>query len=83
MAAFMEVSGVYARMGYFPSRESLRPRLRASAFLHVTFQDLPSSTFQILDSPAGQRQTGSHFNDTLAKTSVDGFTKRGGDAAMR
>ena len=83
MAASKDESGVYARMGCFPLGGSLRPRLGASTFLHVTAQSLQFLILQVLDSSFGQLETGRHSRHTLAKTGVHGFARRGGDAVMR
>jgi len=83
MAAFMEESGVYSRMGCLPLGGSLRSRLGASTFLRGTAQSFQFLTFQVLDSSAGHLQTGRHFHQNLARTGVEGFAERGGDADMR
>ena len=83
MAAFMDESGIIARIGYSPIREILRSHFRTFTFHHAPFQNLRFSTYQIPNPLTGQCRPVNHFNANLARTIIFGFTGKGGDAAMR
>ncbi len=83
MAAFMDESGVIARIGYSPIREILQSHFRAFVFHHAPIQNLRFSTYQIPTPLTGQCRPANHFNANLAKTFINSFTGRGGGAAMR
>jgi hypothetical protein len=82
MAAFMDESGVTARIGYSPIRETLRSHPRIIQF-PALFQNIRSVTYQIPNSLTGQQWNASHFNINLAEILIDCIKKKGGGAVMR
>lgn len=83
MAAFMDESGVNARIGYLPIRGILRLYSRIIKSLLAPFQNIQFPNSPILNSLIGQQWNANHFNTNLAKAFINGFTKRGGGAVMR
>ena len=82
MAAFMDESGVNARIGYPHLREIVRSHPRIIQF-PAPFQNIRSATYQIPNSLTRQQWNTSHFNINLAEILINCIKKRGGGAVMR
>jgi hypothetical protein len=82
MAAFMEESGVDARIGHSPIGETLRPHFIATNFLQGPLPHLHFSGHQGRNLPTEQRWLTGNCNVYPARTSIDDCVMRGGGAAM-
>jgi hypothetical protein len=83
MAAFMDESGVEARIGHSPIRESLRSHFIAITFLQGPFPPRSFSTCQIRHLLTEQRWLAGNCNVYPARTSIDDRVMGGGGVAMR
>jgi hypothetical protein len=82
MAAFMDESGVGARIGHSPIGEASRPHFIAITSPQGPFPPLPFSTHQIRHPLTEQSWLAGNCNVYPARTSIDACVMRGGGADM-